>query len=164
MQNLQAKATVALVLAALTGCESDSARTAQAVSSAQHCGGQTVARDALVRLSKYSAGIPSDDIWVIELCHPERGCNAVATYQNGAAPISTLQNGELRIIVPMATRLQVIRDEAWIDGREVALRIKPLVIRTKAERDSARATLGLAPGSISYPACIRDLDPRPYYR
>lgn len=66
----------------LSGC-SDSEEVAQAVASVSHCGAKEVAPGLLMRLSSYSAGIPSDDIWIVQLCHPERGCSAVASYRTG---------------------------------------------------------------------------------
>lgn len=162
-------ASLALCWLSVAGCgvseDNAAERSANAVSSARQCGAQEIAPGLLMRLSTYSSeGIPGDTISVVELCHPERGCSAAAAYQNGMAPLVMSQDPELVIQIPMATDLRIFRDEAWIRGRRVALRIESKPMRTEAEVDAARTALGLPPGRISYDSCQSDLAIRPFYR
>lgn len=150
-----------------TGCsyDSDAERSAQAVASSMQCGVEEVAPELLMRLSRYSsAGMPGDIVSVIELCHPERGCSAAASYQNGMAPLVVSREPELVIEVPMATHLRVFRDETWIQGERTPLRIVAKTIRTNDELDAARKAFGLPPGRSSEDSCRRDLAIRPFYR
>ena len=147
------------------GAHTSAERTAQAVSSARQCGAQEVAPGLLMRLSSYaSEGIPGDTIYVVELCHPDRGCSAAASYENGMAPRIVSRTSELFIEVPMATNLRVFRDETWIQGRRVPLRIEAKAVRSDEELDAARAASGLPPGRWSFDECRSDLEIRPFYR
>ena len=140
-------------------------RSAEAVSSARQCGAQEIAPNLLMRLSTYSSdGIPGDTIQLVELCHPERGCNATASYQNGMAPLVVSRDPELVIEIPMATDLRVFRNETWIEGRRVPVRIEAKRIRTDEEANAARRAHGLPPGRVSFDNCRSDLEIRPFYR
>lgn len=162
-------ASLTLCWLSVAGCgvseDVSAERSAKAVSSSRQCGAQEIAPGLLMRRSTYSSeGIPGDTISVVELCHPERGCNAAAAYQDGMAPIVMSRQPELVIQIPMATDLRVFSHETWIGGRRVALRIESKPIRTEAELDSARRGSGLPPGRFSYDSCQSDLAIRPFYR
>ncbi|MBD7941087.1 hypothetical protein [Brevundimonas guildfordensis] len=147
----------------LSGC-SDGEEVAQAVASVSHCGAKEVAPGLLMRLSAYSAGNPSDDIWIVQLCHPERGCSAVASYQNGMAPLADYNDLGLKITVPMATELKVFRDEAWVQGQRVPLLVEARRVASAAEANEVRHLLGLPPGTTSHHSCRKDLEQRSFYR
>jgi len=162
-------ASLTLCCLSVAGCgvseDASAERSAKAVSSARQCGAQEIAPGLLMRLSTYSSGgIPGERISVVELCHPERGCNAIAAYQNGIAPIVMSRHPELVIQIPMADDLRVFSHETWMGGQRVALRIESKTIRTEAEFDAARTASGLPPGRSWYDSCQRDLVIRPFYR
>lgn len=161
-----AVASLTLCWLSLTGCIDRTAeQSAQAVSSARQCGTQEIAPGLLLRLSTYSSeGIPGNIISVVELCHPERGCSAVASYQNGMAPLVVSQDPQLVIQIPMADDLRIFEETTWIRGRQVGIRIEAKTIRTEDELDAARTASGLPPGRVSYDNCRRDLTIRPFYR
>lgn len=145
-----------------TACGNGST-AASAVASAEHCGGEQLTPTLATRLSRYSAGIPSTTMHVVQLCHPGRGCSAVAEYHRGRPPIAELSRDRLRLIIPMVSRVRVFRETVWVNGREIPLEVVPWPIRTEEDVRKANVALGLPPDSRGYlSGCATDLAPRPY--
>jgi hypothetical protein len=131
------------------GC-SDNDGAAGIVATVQHCGGEALAPELWTRVSQYSVGIPSNDVYVLQICHPERGCSAVASYKDGFAPVAELQKDRLIFQIPGARALKPLKAATWIGEREIPI----TVIAPKAPQDDvARKSLR---------GCRTDWELRPY--
>jgi hypothetical protein len=137
---------------------------AGAVASAEHCGGEALTPVLHTRLSRYSAGIPSSDVYVLQLCHPQRGCRAIASYRNGLPPIARIEEDRLHFSIPMARDLEVFDDRAWVRGRDIPMVIEAWAVRSDADLARAYRAYGVDPAArVHYLDCRRDSAPRPYY-
>lgn len=108
--------------ACLVGCgDSDSA--AGVAATVQHCGGEAIASELWTRVSRYSIGVPSNDVYVLQLCHPDRGCSPVASYKNAVIPIAKLQNDGLNFVIPGAGNLKLLKGTSWVAGRAIPVTV-----------------------------------------
>ena len=131
------------------GCSGDDG-AAGIAATVQHCGGEALAPVLWTRVSQYSVGIPSNDVYVLQLCHPERGCSAVASYKNGSAPVAELQKDRLTFQIPDARFLKTFKDTTWIGDREIPI----TVIATRSTQDGGSRK--------SLRGCRTDWELRPY--
>lgn len=116
----------------------------------QVCGGEAVAPELWTRVSKYSVGIPSNDVYVLQLCHPARGCAAVASYKDGFAPVAELQKDRLVFQIPGARALKPFKDTTWIGEREIPITV---IAPRSTQDDLSRKSLR---------GCRTDWELRPY--
>jgi hypothetical protein len=131
------------------GCSGDDG-AAGIAATVQHCGGEALAPELWTRVSQYSVGIPSNDVYVLQLCHPERGCSALASYKNGSAPVAELQKDRLTFQIPDARVLKTFKDTTWIGDREIPI----TVIATRSTQDGGSRK--------SLRGCRTDWKLRPY--
>lgn len=131
------------------GCSGDDS-AAGIAATVQHCGGEALAPELWTRVSQYSVGIPSNDVRVLQLCHPERGCSAVASYKDGFAPVADLRQDRLIFQIPGARDLKIFKDNTWIGERKVPISV---VGSNTAQNDVAKKSLR---------GCRSDWELRPY--
>ena len=131
------------------GCSGDDSAMGIAAT-VQHCGGEALTPELRTRVSQYSVGIPSNDVYVLQLCHPERGCSAVASYKNGFAPVAKLQKDRLTFQIPGARDLNTSMDTTWIGEREIPITV--IASRSTKDHGSRKSLRG----------CRTDWELRPY--
>ncbi|WP_143738570.1 hypothetical protein [Erythrobacter colymbi] len=131
------------------GC-SDGDSAAGIAATVQHCGGEEIAPELSTRVSRYSVGIPSNDVYVLQLCDPDRGCSAVASYKNSTAPVAELKKDVLTFKIPGARDLKILKGTTWIGDREMPL----AVIALQSNKD--------VPAVNAVRGCRTDWELRPY--
>lgn len=127
---------ILLMLAAVAACDPNHVEEhARIAASVRPCGfavleGGAGTERLIFRVSQYSAGIPSDDVNVIQICKERLlSCSPLAVHQGALGPLlDRTSDGGLSITL-RGGYVEQLRETIWIDGQEAPIRLVHLTGR-----------------------------------